>query len=125
MKTEVLSTTVYLELSTGNLEASLAVSVLMIGVAVAVLAVVRIVRPSRYRVSRKRLCKGEHIHGSKSLTRTRAFGRGEWSELIIALVRANGSVILPEFGVRIRFRRAEYQNLIVHQVNHPIIFDPT
>ncbi len=41
MKTEVLSTTVFLELSVGNLEASLAVSVLMIAVAVAVLVVVR------------------------------------------------------------------------------------
>ena len=41
MKTEVLSTTVYLELSIGNLEASLAVSMLMIAVAVAVLAVIR------------------------------------------------------------------------------------
>jgi len=41
MKTEVLSTTVYLELSIGNLEAALAVSALMIGVAVAVLAVTR------------------------------------------------------------------------------------
>lgn len=41
MKTEVLSTTVYLELSVGNLEASLAVSVLMIAVAVSVLLVVR------------------------------------------------------------------------------------
>ncbi len=41
MKTEVLSTTVFLELSVGNLEAALAVSVLMIGGAVAALAVVR------------------------------------------------------------------------------------
>ncbi len=41
MKTEVLSTAVYLELSVGNLEGSLAVSVLMIAVAVAVLLVVR------------------------------------------------------------------------------------
>jgi molybdate transport system permease protein len=41
MKTEVLSTTVFLELSTGNLEAALAVSALMIAVAVAVLALTR------------------------------------------------------------------------------------
>jgi molybdate transport system permease protein len=41
MKTEVLSTAVYLELSVGNLEGALAVSVLMIAVAVAVLVVVR------------------------------------------------------------------------------------
>lgn len=41
MKTEVLSTTVFLELSIGNLEAALAVSVLMIAVAVVVLAVTR------------------------------------------------------------------------------------
>lgn len=41
MKTEVLSTTVFLELSTGNLESALAVSVLMIAVAVAVLVLTR------------------------------------------------------------------------------------
>ncbi len=41
MKTEVLSTTVFLELSIGNLEAALAVSALMIAVAVAVLAMTR------------------------------------------------------------------------------------
>ena len=41
MRTEVLSTTVFLELSVGNLEAALAVSVLMIGVAVAVLVLTR------------------------------------------------------------------------------------
>ncbi len=41
MRTEVLSTTVFLELSVGNLEAALAVSVLMIGVAVVVLALTR------------------------------------------------------------------------------------
>jgi molybdate transport system permease protein len=41
MRTEVLSTAVFLELSVGNLEAALAVSVLMIVVAVAVLAVTR------------------------------------------------------------------------------------
>ncbi len=40
-KTEVLSTSVFLELSIGNLEAALAVSVLMIGVAVAVLVLTR------------------------------------------------------------------------------------
>ena len=39
MKTEVLPTTVYLELSVGNVEAALAVSALMIGVAAAVLVV--------------------------------------------------------------------------------------
>lgn len=41
MRTEVLPTTVFLELSIGNLEASLAVSILMIVVAVAVLIVTR------------------------------------------------------------------------------------
>lgn len=41
MKTEVLSTTVFLELSVGNLEAAVAVSMLMIAAAVAVLLVVR------------------------------------------------------------------------------------
>jgi molybdate transport system permease protein len=41
MRTEVLSTSVFLELSVGNLEAALAVSFLMIAVAVAVLAVTR------------------------------------------------------------------------------------
>jgi molybdate transport system permease protein len=41
MRTEVLSTTVFLELSVGNLEAALAVSVVMIGVAVAVLVLTR------------------------------------------------------------------------------------
>jgi len=41
MKTEVLSTTVFLELSIGNLEAAVAVSLLMIMAAVAVLLVVR------------------------------------------------------------------------------------
>jgi molybdate transport system permease protein len=41
MRTEVLSTTVFLELSVGNVETALAVSVLMIGVAAAVLAVTR------------------------------------------------------------------------------------
>ena len=41
MRTEVLSTSVYLELSVGNVEAALAVSLLMIAVAVVVLLVVR------------------------------------------------------------------------------------
>ncbi len=41
MKTEVLSTTVFLELSIGNLEAAVAVSLLMVGMAVAVLIVAR------------------------------------------------------------------------------------
>ena len=40
-KTEVLPTTVFLELSVGRPEAALAVSVLMIGVAAAVLAITR------------------------------------------------------------------------------------
>lgn len=40
-RTEVLPTTVYLELSNGNLEAALAVSVLMIAVAAVVLAITR------------------------------------------------------------------------------------
>jgi molybdate transport system permease protein len=41
MKTEVLSTTVFLELSVGNLEAAVAVSLLMIAVALVVLLLVR------------------------------------------------------------------------------------
>ena len=41
MKTEVLPTTVWLELSVGNLEAAVAVSVLLVGMAFAVLALVR------------------------------------------------------------------------------------
>ena len=41
LRTEVLPTTVYLELSIGNLEAALAVSLLMIVVAVAVLVLTR------------------------------------------------------------------------------------
>jgi molybdate transport system permease protein len=41
MKTEVLSTTVFLELSVGNLEAAVAVSILMIAAAALVLVVVR------------------------------------------------------------------------------------
>jgi molybdate transport system permease protein len=43
MKTEVLSTTVFLELSVGQLEAAVAVSLLMVLAAVAVLGVVRLV----------------------------------------------------------------------------------
>ena len=42
MKTEVLSTTVYLELSVGRLDAAVAVSLLMIGVALIVLLLVRL-----------------------------------------------------------------------------------
>jgi molybdate transport system permease protein len=42
MKTEVLSTTVFLELSIGNLEAAVAVSLLMVMVAMLVLVVVRV-----------------------------------------------------------------------------------
>ena len=41
MKTEVLSTTVFLELSIGRLEAAVAVSLLMIAAAVVVLIIVR------------------------------------------------------------------------------------
>jgi molybdate transport system permease protein len=41
MKTEVLSTTVFLELSIGNLRAAVAVSVLMVLAAVLVLVVTR------------------------------------------------------------------------------------
>ncbi len=43
MKTEVLPTTVWLELSVGNLEASVAVSLLMVALAMVVLVAVRIV----------------------------------------------------------------------------------
>ncbi len=42
MKTEVLSTSVYLELSTGNLDAAVAVSLLMVILAVVVLLVLRV-----------------------------------------------------------------------------------
>jgi molybdate transport system permease protein len=42
MKTEVLPTTVWLELSVGNLEAAVAVSMLMVALAVVVLASVRL-----------------------------------------------------------------------------------
>ena len=41
MKTEVLSTTVFLELSIGNLKSAVAVSVLMVSAALAVLLVAR------------------------------------------------------------------------------------
>ena len=43
MKTEVLPTTVFLELSVGNLEAALAVSLMMIGIALVVLILLRLV----------------------------------------------------------------------------------
>jgi molybdate transport system permease protein len=42
MRTEVLSTTVFLELSVGQLEAAVAVSLLMVVAAMAVLGVVRL-----------------------------------------------------------------------------------
>jgi molybdate transport system permease protein len=42
MRTEVLSTSVYLELSTGNLDAAVAVSLLMVILAVVVLLVLRV-----------------------------------------------------------------------------------
>ena len=42
MKTEVLSTTVFLELSVGNIESAVAVSLLMIGLALLVLVLVRV-----------------------------------------------------------------------------------
>ena len=48
MKTEVLPTTVWLELSVGNLEAAVAVSVLLVGMAFAVLALVRSVGGGDY-----------------------------------------------------------------------------
>jgi len=41
MRTEVLSTTVFLELSTGSLENAVGVSLIMVGVALAVLLVLR------------------------------------------------------------------------------------
>jgi molybdate transport system permease protein len=44
-RTEVMTTTVFLELSVGNVQAALAVSVLMIGVSAAVLAVLRLAGP--------------------------------------------------------------------------------
>ncbi len=43
MRTEVLSTTVFLELSVGNLEASVAVSMLMVAMAFIVLGILRVV----------------------------------------------------------------------------------
>ena len=42
MKTEVLPTSVWLELSVGNLEAAIAVSLLMVALAIVVLATVRL-----------------------------------------------------------------------------------
>jgi molybdate transport system permease protein len=42
MRTEVLSTTVFLELSVGQLEAAVAVSLIMIAAAIVVLAIVRL-----------------------------------------------------------------------------------
>ena len=42
-KTEVIPSTVYLELSYGNLEGALAVSILMVGIALAVLLVTRLI----------------------------------------------------------------------------------
>jgi molybdate transport system permease protein len=42
MRTEVLSTTVFLELSIGNLPAAVAVSIIMIATAAAVLAIMRL-----------------------------------------------------------------------------------
>jgi molybdate transport system permease protein len=42
MKTEVLSTTVFLELSVGQLEAAVAVSLLMVVAAMVVLGIVRL-----------------------------------------------------------------------------------
>ena len=42
MRTEVLSTTVFLELSVGRLEAAIAVSMLMIGAAIVVLVLLRV-----------------------------------------------------------------------------------
>lgn len=47
MKTEVLSTTVFLELSIGNLEAAVAVSLLMVIAAIAVLLIVRFLGSER------------------------------------------------------------------------------
>ena len=42
LRTEVLPTTVFLELSVGNLEAAVAVSLVMVAAAVAVLVVIRL-----------------------------------------------------------------------------------
>jgi molybdate transport system permease protein len=42
MRTEVLSTTVFLELSVGQLEAAVAVSLVMVGAAILVLGIVRL-----------------------------------------------------------------------------------
>ena len=50
MKTEVLSTTVFLEMSIGNIEAAVAVSLLMIFAAFMVLTLVRLLGNKKYRV---------------------------------------------------------------------------
>jgi molybdate transport system permease protein len=42
MKTEVLSTTVFLEMNVGNIEGAVAVSMIMVGSAVAVLVITRL-----------------------------------------------------------------------------------
>jgi molybdate transport system permease protein len=47
MKTEVLSTSVWLELSVGNIEAAVAVSLLMVIVAVVVLVIMRLAGSAR------------------------------------------------------------------------------
>ena len=47
MRTEVLSTTVFLELSVGNLEAAVAVSLLMVAAAVAALLTIRLAGAER------------------------------------------------------------------------------
>jgi molybdate transport system permease protein len=49
MKTEVLSTSVYLELSVGDLEAAVAVSLLMVLAAMLVLGIVRLLGVERTR----------------------------------------------------------------------------
>jgi len=51
MKTEVLSTTVFLELSIGNLPAAVAVSIIMIVTAAAVLAIMRLAGRREWSVS--------------------------------------------------------------------------
>ncbi|MBP8130012.1 MAG: ABC transporter permease [Candidatus Hydrogenedentes bacterium] len=48
LKTEVLSTTVFLEMSVGNVEAAVAVSLLMIAVSLAVLVIVRVLGFAEY-----------------------------------------------------------------------------
>ncbi|MCP5522394.1 MAG: ABC transporter permease subunit [Verrucomicrobiales bacterium] len=47
MRTEVLPTTVFLELSVGNIEAAVAVSLLMVGAAVAALVIIRVLGSER------------------------------------------------------------------------------